>query len=897
MDRKQAEWIWEYVLKHSSSHRVVRYLAEAFPIPDDNIRLKKMVLLRTLSHEVSKGSVTELCIEVLQGLAELSKSEAMASEINGADAALRNECLEGGSARLLERQEATARQLGQEGLKENEKQVLEKTGDGTEQGYREAEVGSCERAASAERAKVNALGFSLQNPLKCRIRSLRRELGLAIKVELTVRHLREDAKGWTAFLEALDKYWGDAVDSEEVGDQEDAINSARKQMKLELWALKARPKLQSEVISKYTRDSVEKMTKNFLDLAWEEIGPTFLEKVEEDVVKGMYRPAGSAKLLQCTGNRFHKKDLAVKEKVNQGKASMLTSIDVSGVGNARQDSLEVSVEVSHDMEGKRDTETFVRDGNIDEDKFYRLQNRVLHETVLHKEEVTRQECNNRIKTRSQTRCLQEPPLKKHKGNDATRTPDSIARKQSSEKYLAKARREKDTSADGQEEEPEAMVRLNHIGKYGSESKDEEASESLRKYMPIQENEAVQREELEQTAQVTVASDGLNCMNRRREEVIEDSKKQYSPTSMETNGDQLKNASGNLNADSPSKANYDSPQGNDVEVNQAKGDADEQEIVNHYVEQGTSISISKVTSAEQLADFPGHEESICLTPPWAGDSHQNFVGPGTKLGPRLMRGLTEKRRLFRRGAIDVECFIVSGTEKGLSGNPEVSKAQQELKNSQSHLQSWVKDPLPEAIEIAEEVSNFIEKSVRLSPGPVASKKTVHVQGKNAIAFVEGDQKLQQAQRRNDEIHILQPPHKDNSNTFSRPDTRNAAKASLMDRNASARTLEWENDDETEDDQAGSSPSDSKRVHLPKLRSTRISPLKQPASTANQAYRRRRRKWSKSEEDTLREGVARHGKGRWKLILQEHLDIFEDRTEVDLKDKWRNIEKSEGIHGDD
>ncbi|KAJ0628893.1 putative transcription factor MYB-HB-like family [Helianthus annuus] len=52
-------------------------------------------------------------------------------------------------------------------------------------------------------------------------------------------------------------------------------------------------------------------------------------------------------------------------------------------------------------------------------------------------------------------------------------------------------------------------------------------------------------------------------------------------------------------------------------------------------------------------------------------------------------------------------------------------------------------------------------------------------------------------------------------------------------------------------------------------------------------RKKKRWSPLEEDTLRTGVQKYGKGNWKLILSMYRDIFEDRTEVDLKDKWRNL----------
>ncbi|XP_047313102.1 uncharacterized protein LOC124916431 [Impatiens glandulifera] len=55
----------------------------------------------------------------------------------------------------------------------------------------------------------------------------------------------------------------------------------------------------------------------------------------------------------------------------------------------------------------------------------------------------------------------------------------------------------------------------------------------------------------------------------------------------------------------------------------------------------------------------------------------------------------------------------------------------------------------------------------------------------------------------------------------------------------------------------------------------------------SIRRRRKFWSNLEEDTLRDGVKKFGHGNWKSILEHYKDIFEERTEVDLKDKWRNM----------
>jgi hypothetical protein len=49
--------------------------------------------------------------------------------------------------------------------------------------------------------------------------------------------------------------------------------------------------------------------------------------------------------------------------------------------------------------------------------------------------------------------------------------------------------------------------------------------------------------------------------------------------------------------------------------------------------------------------------------------------------------------------------------------------------------------------------------------------------------------------------------------------------------------------------------------------------------------RRQFWSEEEVQNLKAGVARFGAGKWKTILSFY--NFNNRTTVDLKDKWRNL----------
>ncbi|KAJ4866043.1 Telomere repeat-binding factor 3 [Raphanus sativus] len=50
-----------------------------------------------------------------------------------------------------------------------------------------------------------------------------------------------------------------------------------------------------------------------------------------------------------------------------------------------------------------------------------------------------------------------------------------------------------------------------------------------------------------------------------------------------------------------------------------------------------------------------------------------------------------------------------------------------------------------------------------------------------------------------------------------------------------------------------------------------------------------KWTPEEEEALMAGVLKHGPGKWRYILadSEYSSVLHSRSNVDLKDKWRNI----------
>lgn len=68
----------------------------------------------------------------------------------------------------------------------------------------------------------------------------------------------------------------------------------------------------------------------------------------------------------------------------------------------------------------------------------------------------------------------------------------------------------------------------------------------------------------------------------------------------------------------------------------------------------------------------------------------------------------------------------------------------------------------------------------------------------------------------------------------------------------------------------------------------------AARPGQPPRRRNGRWNETETNFLIRMVREKGKGKWKRILEEGGNIFQNRSQVDLKDKWRNLER-QGVVG--
>ncbi|KAK9061002.1 hypothetical protein SSX86_018182 [Deinandra increscens subsp. villosa] len=216
----------------------------------------------------------------------------------------------------------------------------------------------------------------------------------------------------------------------------------------------------------------------------------------------------------------------------------------------------------------------------------------------------------------------------------------------------------------------------------------------------------------------------------------------------------------------------------------------------------------------------------------------------------------------RGAKLVDPMETSHDRYDFIPSPEVRKVREALESSSFDLHAMVKDPLPDALRLAESLK-------------------VSTSGENeAHAFVGGD--------------TTNVNDKDPNSTHDRKgkalegdgdddiikDQNRKNKPNLFERNSTAHTTEWSDSIDTSDE---GSPT---RPRLPSPQRSKVSPLS-VYKMKKLARQRKKKRWTTLEEDTLRTGVQKYGRGNWKLILSIYRDIFEDRTEVDLKDKWRNL----------
>ncbi|KAK9147010.1 hypothetical protein Sjap_006913 [Stephania japonica] len=193
-------------------------------------------------------------------------------------------------------------------------------------------------------------------------------------------------------------------------------------------------------------------------------------------------------------------------------------------------------------------------------------------------------------------------------------------------------------------------------------------------------------------------------------------------------------------------------------------------------------------------------------------------------------------------------------------PEVDKVQKALKSSTTELHVAVEDPLPDALRMAATVSSDMTRN---ETNHMHSGENQNAGGSDTCNPSDDADHMKEVVTENQTV---------------------VPRSSIMIRNSSARTHEW-------DECSIKSSSDGlpNRLHLRTPSNRRASPLIKHDAERGVGGRRKKKRWSSLEEQTLLDGVKEYGRGNWSLILENYRHVLAERTAVDLKDKWRNMTK--------
>ncbi|KAF2321208.1 hypothetical protein GH714_035512 [Hevea brasiliensis] len=115
----------------------------------------------------------------------------------------------------------------------------------------------------------------------------------------------------------------------------------------------------------------------------------------------------------------------------------------------------------------------------------------------------------------------------------------------------------------------------------------------------------------------------------------------------------------------------------------------------------------------------------------------------------------------------------------------------------------------------------------------------------------------------------------------PNALHLSEALMPERKALNKEILVENQWDDSIDGSPEGASGMNRFQLAKPRTKVVSPLKE--------YKIPKFAGRRKSRERLGFYLYRFGRGNWKAILDFKRDIFYDRTEVDLKDKWRNMTK--------
>eukprot|EP00802_Teleaulax_amphioxeia_P019116 Tamp_19337.p2 GENE.Tamp_19337~~Tamp_19337.p2 ORF type:complete len:191 (-),score=42.55 Tamp_19337:519-1091(-) len=121
---------------------------------------------------------------------------------------------------------------------------------------------------------------------------------------------------------------------------------------------------------------------------------------------------------------------------------------------------------------------------------------------------------------------------------------------------------------------------------------------------------------------------------------------------------------------------------------------------------------------------------------------------------------------------------------------------------------------------------------------------------------------------------------------------AGKVRIIDDNSKGRQMDFSDDDDEEDGndkyKAVKASFVPRRDILACLPQSLGNVSRARGGEASKGGSGKHRKWQPAEEEALRKGVDEFGEGNWKKI-QEGDSILKNRSAVDLKDKWRNLNK--------
>ncbi|KAJ1472387.1 hypothetical protein T484DRAFT_1975465 [Baffinella frigidus] len=123
--------------------------------------------------------------------------------------------------------------------------------------------------------------------------------------------------------------------------------------------------------------------------------------------------------------------------------------------------------------------------------------------------------------------------------------------------------------------------------------------------------------------------------------------------------------------------------------------------------------------------------------------------------------------------------------------------------------------------------------------------------------------------------------------SRPPIK-ARKTLDLDDSSGGRVVPWSDGEDDEEESSGKLQLNSPVAGGVK---DRLSGFANPVfgQHSNKGPRVSAKGFSEEEIDFLIKGVKRFGKGKWKEILEAY-EFRNNRSTVDVKDKWRNLEKT-------